>query len=51
MIKFVRLGDACHVRRGTTITRKQTRKGSELHLLKQTTSQVEEEERNYKSPE
>ena len=28
MIKFVKLGDACLVRRGTTITRKQTNKGN-----------------------
>ncbi len=28
MIKFVKLGDACLVRRGTTITRKQTKKGN-----------------------
>lgn len=28
MIKFVRLGEACLVRRGTTITRKQTQKGN-----------------------
>ena len=28
MIKFVKLGDACLVRRGTTITKKQTKKGN-----------------------
>ena len=28
MIKFVKLGDVCLVRRGTTITRKQTKKGN-----------------------
>ena len=28
MIKFVKLGDACFVRRGTTITKKQTKKGN-----------------------